>query len=160
MIKRGEIYLADLSPVVGSEQRGGRPGIVVSNNANNAHSNTIEVVYLTTQPKKMLPTHTAITATGRDSVALCEQINTVDKSRVGLYIGELSAREMAAVEEAITASLALRIENARPKIPYACMACKNMGDIEETINRASVSAQRDAYKAICETLIETINNKN
>lgn len=67
---------------------------------------------------------------------------------------------MAAVEEAITASLALRIENARPKIPYACMACKNMGDIEETINRASVSAQRDAYKAICETLIETINNKN
>ena len=157
-IKRGEIYYITFAPVVGSEQHGGRPGIVVSNNMNNAHSNTIEVVYLTTQPKKMLPTHTAITATGRDSVALCEQINTVDKSRVGLYIGELSAREMAAVEEAITASLALRIENARPKIPYACMACKNMGDIEETINRASVSAQRDAYKAICETLIETINN--
>lgn len=159
-IKRGEIYYITFAPVVGSEQHGGRPGIVVSNNMNNAHSNTIEVVYLTTQPKKMLPTHTTITATGRDSVALCEQINTVDKSRVGLYIGELSAREMAAVEEAITASLALRIENARPKIPYACMACKNMGDIEETINRASVSAQRDAYKAICETLIETINNKN
>ena len=109
-IKRGEIYYITFAPVVGSEQHGGRPGIVVSNNMNNAHSNTIEVVYLTTQPKKMLPTHTTITATGRDSVALCEQINTVDKSRVGLYIGELSAREMAAVEEAITASLALRSE--------------------------------------------------
>lgn len=47
-IKRGEIYYITFVPVVGSEQRGGRPGIVVSNNANNAHSNTIEVVYLTT----------------------------------------------------------------------------------------------------------------
>ena len=56
-IKRGEIYYITFAPVVGSEQHGGRPGIVVSNNMNNAHSNTIEVVYLTTQPKKMLPTH-------------------------------------------------------------------------------------------------------
>ena len=49
-IKRGEIYYITFAPVVGSEQHGGRPGIVVSNNMNNAHSNTIEVVYLTTQP--------------------------------------------------------------------------------------------------------------
>lgn len=67
---------------------------------------------------------------------------------------------MAAVGGGYHRQLGVTHRNARPKIPYACMACKNMGDIEETINRASVSAQRDAYKAICETLIETINNKN
>lgn len=157
-IKRGEIYYITFAPVVGSEQRGGRPGIVVSNNINNAHSSTIEVVYLTTRPKKALPTHTTIMATGRESVALCEQINTVDKSRVGMYVGELSKREMAAVNEAITVSLELRVETARPKIPYACMACKNAEDVEASINRTSVAAQRDAYKSICESLIETIKN--
>ena len=72
-IERGDIwYMESGYNTVGSEQRPGRPAIVVSNDRNNEHSSTLEVVYLTTQPKHDLPTHVTIRSTNRESIALCE----------------------------------------------------------------------------------------
>ena len=71
-IKRGDIYYIENRHTVGSEQRAGRPAVVVSNDMNNQHSTTVEIVYLTTQPKADLPTHTAVAGMRSPSTTLCE----------------------------------------------------------------------------------------
>ena len=87
-ILRGEIYyIYDGNNAHGCEQQGGRPGIVVSNNINNRHSTTVEVVYCTTRQKRELPTHVMISSLRRPSTALCEQVTTVSVSRLGRYVG-------------------------------------------------------------------------
>ena len=76
------------------EQRGrGRPAVIVSNDKNNANSNTVEVVYMTTKPKTDLPTHVYIESALRPSTLLCEQISTVSEERIGEWIGELTESE-------------------------------------------------------------------
>ena len=94
-IKRGSIWYVESSyAAVGSEQRPGRPAIVVSNDKNNQHSGTVEMVYLTTQPKHDLPTHVTIHSTNRVSIAICEQITTVAVERIGSYYGQATDEEM------------------------------------------------------------------
>lgn len=81
-VKRGEIYYISRGGYnTGSEQQADRPGVIVSNDKNNKNSQTLEVVYLTTQPKNELPTHCTIRSTGRVSTVLCEQIHTVSVGR-------------------------------------------------------------------------------
>lgn len=75
-IKRGDIFYVGGGQTTGSEQRAGRPAIVVSNDKNNEHSQTVEMVYLTTKPKRDMPTHVLITSLSRESIAICEQITT------------------------------------------------------------------------------------
>jgi len=107
-IKRGDIYYIEYSDrYVGSEQRSGRPAIIVSNDRNNQTSSTVEVVYLTTQPKNNLPTHVCVKGTGRESTALCEQVTTVALERVRDYCGSCTTDEMKRVDAAILASLGL-----------------------------------------------------
>lgn len=107
-IKRGEIYyIQSYGNECGSEQRAGRPAIIVSNDKGNQSSSTVEVVYLTTQSKHDLPTHVVIRATGRESIALCEQVHTVAVERVGDYCGECSKNEMQSVDIALLVSLSL-----------------------------------------------------
>ena len=109
-IKRGDIYWIEQSnyrPAVGSVQKPRRPGIVVSNNANNAFSNTIEIVYLTGKPKKEIPTHCAIVSTGTHSTALCEQIQTISIEQITQYIGRCTDEEMAEIDKCIAISLGL-----------------------------------------------------
>ena len=94
MIKRGEIYFADLSPVIGSEQGGVRPVLVVQNNVGNKYSPTIIAAAITSQLEKAkLPTHIQLPAEKfglpKDSVVLLEQIRTLDKKRLKEKIGEL-----------------------------------------------------------------------
>ena len=109
-IKRGDIYYVLRSCTEeGSEQQAGRPAIIVSNNANNAYSPTVEVVYLTTQPKNDLPTHCIISSSSRESTALCEQVTTVGKSRLDGYIATATPEEMQAVDACIIRSLDLPI---------------------------------------------------
>lgn len=111
MFYRGEIYyVLPEGCEIGSEQHSGRPGIIVSNDQNNKYSSTLEVVYLTTKPKKALPTHVSIEAARFRSIALCEQVHTVAKTRVGDYIDKLSKYEVEDVDAAIVISLGL--ENA------------------------------------------------
>ena len=110
MIKRGEIYFADLSPVIGSEQGGIRPVLVVQNNVGNKYSPTIIAAAITSQLEKAkLPTHIQLPAEKfglpKDSVVLLEQIRTLDKKRLKEKIGELPISMMTKVNEALLISL-------------------------------------------------------
>lgn len=120
-INRGDIFYVNPSETVGSEQRSGRPAIIVSNPLCNEHSPVVEVVYLTCQYKKPMPTHVRIESAGKRSTALCEQISSVDVSRLGDFKGHLTDREMAQVDVALMASLDLhpipRQAKVRPVVP-------------------------------------------
>jgi len=110
MIKRGELYYADLSPVVGSEQGGIRPVLIVQNDTGNKYSPTIIAAAITSQLNKArLPTHIEISARdfglSKDSVILLEQIRTLDKKRLKERIGELTPVTMKKVNVALLISL-------------------------------------------------------
>lgn len=110
MILRGELYSADLDPVVGSEQGGLRPVLVIQNNTGNRYSPTVIVLAVTSQLQKArLPTHVVIPCDGhgldRDSVVLAEQIRTLDKRRLRDRIGLLRPEYMADVARALRISL-------------------------------------------------------
>lgn len=110
MVKRGELYYADLSPVVGSEQGGVRPVLIVQNNVGNKYSPTIIAAAVTSQlGKAKLPTHIELPAgkfgLPKDSVVLLEQIRTLDKKRLKEKIGELPFNMMTKVNEALLVSL-------------------------------------------------------
>ena len=109
MIKRGELYYADLSPVVGSEQGGIRPVLIVQNDVGNKYSPTVIAVAVTSQiGKARLPTHIALDTTcglQRDSVALTEQVRTLDKRRLKDRIGALDDKAMQKVNDALLISL-------------------------------------------------------
>lgn len=110
MIKRGELYYADLSPVIGSEQGGVRPVLVVQNDIGNKHSPTIIAAAVTSKINKAkLPTHIELSALDygltKDSVVLLEQIRTIDKRRLKERIGELPKNTMHRVDDALLISL-------------------------------------------------------
>ena len=112
IVKRGDIFYADLSPVIGSEQGGVRPVLVVQNDIGNKYSPTVIVVAITSQINKAkLPTHLEISAKefglAKDSVVLLEQIRTVDKQRLKDKIGKCSLRFMEKVDKALYISLGL-----------------------------------------------------
>lgn len=108
-IKRGELYYADLSPVIGSEQGGVRPVLIVQNNVGNKYSPTVIVAAVTSQiTKAKIPTHIELSAEcglTKDSVLLLEQIRTLDKRRLKERIGVLDDRRMQSVNEALLISL-------------------------------------------------------
>lgn len=106
-VRRGEIYFFDKGPKVGVEQQGGRPGIIVSNNLCNKHSEFVEVVYTTCQPKTDLPTHITINSTPKPCTALCEQIHTLSKKKIRCYYGEITAEEECEINKALKINLAL-----------------------------------------------------
>jgi len=113
---RGQIYYIESYASTGSEQRAGRPAVIVSNDKNNEHSATVEVVYLTTQPKHDLPTHVVVKGTGRDSIALCEQIHTVAVERIGSFCGLCSRIELQNIDIALLISLDLTISSPMEKV--------------------------------------------
>ena len=110
LIKRGELYYADLSPVIGSEQGGVRPVLVVQNDVGNKYSPTVIAAAVTSKlTKARLPTHIELSARTyglvKDSVVLLEQIRTIDKRRLKERIGLLSPQVMARVDDALLISL-------------------------------------------------------
>lgn len=112
IVKRGDVYFADLSPVVGSEQGGVRPVLVVQNDIGNRFSPTVIIAAITAQIQKAkLPTHVEIDAKRygfeRDSVILLEQIRTIDKQRLTDKITHLDDEMMEKVNEALQISLGL-----------------------------------------------------
>ena len=109
-MKRGEIYYADLSPVVGSEQGGLRPVLIIQNDVGNRHSPTIIVSAITSKKEKAeMPTHVKIQVEGlnRKSLVLLEQIRTIDKSRVKERIAMLDADDMGKINKALAISIGL-----------------------------------------------------
>ena len=91
----------------GSEQNADRPAVIVSNDLGNRHAPIVELVYLTTRKKASLPTHVYIGSAEKPSIALCEQIVTVCKSRLQRHIGSVTAEEMHNIEKALTKSLGI-----------------------------------------------------
>ncbi len=111
-VKRGYIFFADLSPVVGSEQGGVRPVLVIQNDVGNRYSPTVIIAAITSQiDKAKLPTHVEINAAeynlDRDSVVLLEQIRTIDKQRLQKKITELDDRIMVRIDDALRISVGL-----------------------------------------------------
>ena len=111
-VKRGHIYFADLSPVVGSEQGGVRPVLVIQNDVGNKYSPTVIIAAITSQIEKAkLPTHVEVDAKEysleKDSVILLEQSRTIDKQRLQDKVTELDERAMQRVNQAIKISLGL-----------------------------------------------------
>lgn len=109
-IKRGEIYYADLSPVVGSEQGGVRPVLIIQNDVGNKYSPTVIVSAITSQlGKAKLPTHIELSAEKynlpKNSVALLEQIRTLDKRRLQEKVTTLSPEKMREINKALLISL-------------------------------------------------------
>ncbi len=110
---RGDIYFVDLSPVVGSEQGGFRPVLIVQNDIGNRYSPTVIISAITSQIQKArLPTHvelpTRLSKLEKDSVVLLEQIRTVDKQRLRKHVTRLSEETMELVNEALAISLGLK----------------------------------------------------
>ncbi len=110
VVKRGEIYYADLSPVVGSEQGGLRPVLIIQNDIGNKYSPTVIVTAITSQlTKNKIPTHVELDASTyglpKDSVVLSEQIRTIDKQRLKNFVCVLDSLTMRKIDNAIKISL-------------------------------------------------------
>ena len=109
-MKRGDVYMAGLDPVVGSEQGGTRPVVIIQNDTGNRHAPTVIAVPVTSSGgKPRLPTHALLPCGDgglwRDSIALCEQVRTLEKSRLGRRLGALGPQSLRAVERALQVSL-------------------------------------------------------
>lgn len=111
-IQRGDIYYADLTPVIGSEQGGVRPVVIIQNNAGNRHSPTVIAAAITSrQGKHLLPTHIRLVDSHlnlqKNSIILLEQVRTIDRVRLKEYIGRLNSSTMQYVDHAIAVSFGL-----------------------------------------------------
>lgn len=144
-MKRGEVYyISRGKPQTDSEIFSGRPAVIVSDDHLNSTSTVIEVVYLTTQTKKPLPTHAAITSSMQESTVLCEQISSVSVSRVGDYMCTLSESEMEAVNQALMASLGLK------------GMCTNQTESDESEEITRLKIERDTYEKLVNKLLERL----
>lgn len=107
-MKRGEIYYANLDPIVGSEQGGIRPVAILQNDIGNTHSTTTIVAAITSKIKPQIPTHVYIGKVGtisNDSYVLLEQIRTIDKKRISEFVGTLAPKQMEQINKALKISV-------------------------------------------------------
>ena len=157
MLYRGDIVWISDSKAIGSEQRGERPALIVSNDAANEHAPVVTVVWLTTQDKKPLPTHCEVKATEK-STALCENITTVSKERIGGFIRSATYTEMEEVDRCVMIALGLLEERSEPtEKEFASDIIKEIDDLfyEETDNKVAAgidkagSVVRQAYRKLC-----------
>ena len=120
-VKRGDIFYADLSPVVGSEQGGTRPVLIVQNDTGNRHSPTVIAAAITSKlGKSKMPTHIDVYADkfglAKDSVILLEQIRTIDKKRLKEKMGHLDTGVMQQVNDALSVSFGLSTQGTAPTV--------------------------------------------
>lgn len=145
--RRGDIYYVHRYDTTGSEIATGRPAIIVSNNRLNTKIETVEVVFLTTKNKRTAPEHFSMKATGILSTTICEQITTVDKARLGDYIGTCTPDEIKLLNKALLSSLGLE--------QYI-----NQTNDDQIVNRiAEIKAERDAYKTIYNELFDRMMHR-
>lgn len=165
-ILKGDIYYIEKYQTSGSEQRGNRPAIVVSNNKNNDASGVIEVVYLTTQPKTDLPTHVTIRSTGRTSIALCEQITSISIDRIGNYIATVTDDEMMNIDIALMVSLGISAPEAKTETKEVIKEVVKevpVGGEElealkaEVVELKAIVSQREAAMASLQKDLDTAN---
>ena len=168
-IWRGDVFFVDYkSNTIGSEIESGRPAVVVSNNLANKHSGVVSVVWLTTAEKKPLPTHCPIMCR-EPSTALCEQVTSIAKERLGDYVRSCTEKEMAALDECLRVALALETEsdeqllNDRMSLgmQVADLKTKNRQlekEVEELKgqNLDALTAELKTYKTLYEKLMDRL----
>lgn len=165
-ISRGEVYYVYPNYAeTGSEQWSGRPAVVVSADVINRHSQCVEVVYLTTKPKTDYATHVLTNATGRLSTVICEQITSVDKSRLNDCCGRCSAKELAQIDEALRFSLGLNCpeendepEEAKSDTFQTPAAPAQEDDADLLLELARAEASLEAYKSLCSDLMDRLSS--
>ena len=160
-IKRGDIYYINSNyKEEGSEQRAGRPAVVVSNNMCNQHSSVVEVVYLTTKPKTDIPTHIDKRSAERPSIAICEQINSVAVERFGDYIGSCSKYEMEMLDAALLISLGIDIPPQRtekkPEVQKQEEPPKQVQQAVPFDEYIKLQAERNTYEHLYKELLEKV----
>ena len=114
LIKRGDVFYADLDPIIGSEQGGIRPVLVVHNNVGNKYSPTVVVLPISSAKKNNMPTHIHICGSKmlpKDSIVLAEQIRTIDRNRLLRYVGSVSLEIMGKVDRAVKISIGVKIND-------------------------------------------------
>jgi mRNA interferase MazF len=111
MVKRGDVYYANLDPCIGSEQKGHRPVVVIQNDIGNMYSPTTIAAMITSSQKKKLPTHVHVedieSGLTKDSIVMLEQIRTIDKKRLSTMLGHVSDKTMELIENAALCSLGI-----------------------------------------------------
>lgn len=169
-MKRGEIYyIKSTYQEEGSEQRGSRPAVIVSNDKNNENSSVVEVVYMTTQPKTDLPTHVITRSALAPSTILCEQIYSVSKSRVREFVGKLTKNELQALDTALAISLGLDFgavmvaEPTKEELEKLLESMKatppqivTPDPAEANVELVKLETERDLYKKFNEDLLDIL----
>ena len=167
-MKRGEIYYIEPKfDEQGSEQRAGRPAVIVSNNKNNKASTTVEVIYMTTKPKNDLPTHVTTRSTGMLSTIICEQVSTVSVERVGRYIGQLTESEIINLDTALAISLGIDFGslNAAPVMreptkeeleKLIAETRITLEPFEPTESIVRLETERDLYRTLYNELLDNL----
>ena len=151
-VRRGDIYYINNDRgQIGSEMKKDRPAVVVSNDMNNRYSNEITVVFLTSKPKKNLETHVTVYSTGRESVALCEGMTTLDKQRTGKFLGRMSRKEMDAIDKAL--GVAIGIDRKEEGDMMVDKRASPEGWKEEAIRETT---KAETYRVMYETLLDKI----
>lgn len=145
--RRGDIFFITKGAYTGSEQSGGRPGVIVSNDVGNKHSPCVEVVFLTSREKKPMPTHVEVLCKV-PSTALCENIQTVSKERLDSFIRSCTTSEMKNIDNALLCSLGLHAPAAvggGTQVSMPTPAAVSEAEIE-----------RNLYKALYEQLLDKV----
>ena len=175
-MKRGEIYYIESTySETGSEQRAGRPAVIVSNDASNKNSDVVEIVYTTTSPKKDKPTHVLLRSMPKPSVVICEQITSVSTSRLGTFIGRRTEDELNCIDIALAISLGLDIwQNQTENSPAPADVEDDGADTEELTEELEVirelkeerdnlstalivaETERDVYQKLYSDLMATV----
>lgn len=172
---RGDIFFVRKGGYsIGSEQESGRPAIIVSNDTGNRYSDAVEVVYLTTKEKPPLPTHVEVICKV-PSTALCEQIFTVSKERLGEFIKECTKEEMVAIDKALMISVGVGVSPASTETVESAEVeelkmkladnlekikqleadnQKNSISLKDETKEMKLSIERDFYKEQYEKLLE------
>ena len=156
-VKRGDIYYADLSPVVGSEQGGLRPVLIIQNDVGNKYSPTVIAAAITSRmDKTKLPTHIDVYAEraglARDSIVLLEQLRTLDKRRLREKLGHLDEQMMGEIDMAIAVSLGL--------VPRSTVWAAREGVREGIRTDAAVSSPPAAVAAVDGSAIAATSNES
>lgn len=166
MINRGDIYWIAPNQYryeVGSVQAPNRPAVIVSNNENNDHSTTVEIVYLTTAPKKNLPTHTVIRSANSASTALCEQISTISVEQLGDYMGKVTPDEMYNIETCMLVSLGIDLGSSENDQPAESAPSNNTPEPQiganVLVHTSAIQKEAEIYKSLYFELLGRITAK-
>lgn len=154
-MNRGDIFYIHKTQSTGNEIHAdkARPAVIVSNNSLTHHSGVVEVVFLTSQPKKEMPTHVTVQCKGVSSTALCEQVNSVAIQRIGDYAGTCSEEEMRAIDKALLASLGIESPKVAEPLPNE-VAEPSMREKLLLAELSDALTERDRYAKMLDILLE------